>query len=133
MLAVAVLAGCGASSAGEPAWQPNPPSSTVTAAGGNVRVDLIRTGGFAGLKSRSSLDTRSLPQDEARQLSEIVGHLDLEALARTARSHPQPDRFQYDLSIVRGEQHVRVLLDDTGITTELRPLIQLLEQRAQPG
>jgi hypothetical protein len=100
----------------------------------HVRADLVRSGGFAGLIRRGSLDTATLPEAEAQRLRDIVAELDLAALASPgAPGGPLPDSYAYDLTIVRGPERVRLLLDERGVHPALRPLIQLLEQRAQPG
>ncbi|MDQ3150576.1 MAG: hypothetical protein M3R63_02245 [Actinomycetota bacterium] len=100
----------------------------------HVRADLVRSGGFAGLTRRSSVDTATLPPDEARQLRDLVAGLDFAALADAGASRSRaPDSYSYDLTIVRGPERVRVVRDDRGIGAELRPLIRFLDQRTQPG
>jgi emfourin len=96
-----------------------------------IHVEVTRTGGFGGLETSRSADTDSLPADDARGLAELVDGLDLEAL----REHPAgtravPDAFQYDVSISRGGEHVRLRVRDPDVPAELRPLIQFVLQRA---
>lgn len=98
-------------------------------ADGHVRVDLERSGGFTGLRRCASMDTGSLPESDARQLREIVSGLDLEALAHV-RGDPRLPTL--DLTIVRDAQRVQARLDESRVPAQLRPLIQLLDQRAHP-
>lgn len=103
----------------------------------HVRADLVRSGGFAGLTRRSSLDTGTMAAADAQQLRDLVAGLDLGSLGRPTHTAPTqppvPDGYTYDLSIVRGPDRVRVQLDERSVAAELRPLIQFLDRRAQPG
>jgi hypothetical protein len=97
--------------------------------GGRVRVELERSGGFTGLRRCALMDTETLPDDEARWLRDTVGGLDLDELARSEKDPRLP---ALDLVFLRGGCRVRVSLDERQVTTELRPLIQELDRRAQP-
>src|SRR5687767_1704815 len=64
-----------------------------------IRVDVERTGGFGGLVTRRSVDTRSLPTEDGQQLARLVRGLDVDALTRTGPGRSVPDAFQYDILI----------------------------------
>jgi hypothetical protein len=98
--------------------------------GQSVQVEVERTGGFGGLVTRRSADTDSLPAEEARQLAELVGALDLEAL-RNAPSPARtvPDAFQYDIVISTGGTQVSLHAEDPDVPAQLRPLIRFVVQR----
>lgn len=101
--------------------------------GVHVRVELIRSGGFAGLMRRSCMDTEKLASDDTSELRRIVREIDLRILAGLAGDgEPMPDSFQYELTIIRGRERVSAVLTERQITAELRPLIRLLDQRGQP-
>jgi len=60
-----------------------------------MRLVLTRSGGFAGLTVRRSIETSKLPRTRARQI---------EALAVAAQKQrpprdPSPDAFQYEIEI----------------------------------
>ncbi|WP_369255323.1 protealysin inhibitor emfourin [Geodermatophilus amargosae] len=95
-----------------------------------IQVEVTRTGGFGGLMTSRSADTDALPPEDARRLAELVDGLDLEALRiPPGRTRPVPDAFQYDISISRAGEHVRLRLHDPDVPAELRPLIQFVLQR----
>ena len=45
----------------------------------------------------------------------------------------EPDRFQYDVTVVAGERRHHVRLDEAEIDDGLRPLIDCLERDATPA
>ena len=102
-----------------------------------IRVDVERTGGFAGLPgppgrpTLASADTDSLSAEESRQLARLVDELDLEALraARAPATRSVPDAFEYDVRIARGAEQVRVHARDPDLPPELRPLVRFVLQR----
>jgi len=98
--------------------------------GQSVQVEVERTGGFGGLVTRRSADTDSLPAAEARQLTDLVAALDLEAL-RNAPSPTRtiPDAFQYDIVISTGGAQVSLHAEDPDVPAQLRPLIRFVVQR----
>jgi hypothetical protein len=92
-----------------------------------IRIELERSGGFAGISQRASVDTSKLPPDQAARIAELVGRVDFDALAATATGPPRaPDRFQYDLDIRQGGRHHRLTFGERAVTPELRPLLDLL-------
>jgi hypothetical protein len=89
-----------------------------------IRIEVERSGGFAGVSRRASVDTSTLPPDEAAKIAELVGRVDFGALTATATGPPRaPDRFQYDLDIRQGGQHHRLTLGERALTPELRALL----------
>jgi hypothetical protein len=90
----------------------------------HIRIELERSGGFAGISRRASADTSKLPPDEAAEIAELVRRIDFDALAATATGPPRaPDRFQYDLDIRQGAEHHRLTVGERAVTPELRALI----------
>lgn len=100
-----------------------------------MRLDLVRSGGFANLRVPSSLDTEELPPGEAQEIETLVGQADLKSLAeRSPLRGSGADRFQYDLKVVRdGEEH-RVIVSEREVPPELRAVIdRVLTQGSAPG
>jgi hypothetical protein len=94
-----------------------------------VRIDFQRSGGFAGVVLRCSIDTARMTPEEAREIEELVSAVDPAALAAAS---PRPgrgaDRFQYDLTIDREDQRHHLSFGEGELTPELRPLVtRLLE------
>jgi hypothetical protein len=92
-----------------------------------VRVEVERSGGFAGMVTRRSLDTAELPADEAGELRRLVAAADVAGLAQRLADAPAPprgaDRFQYDVTVHHGEQVDRVTVRDGSVPPELAPLL----------
>ncbi len=99
---------------------------------GATRVEVERTGGFAGLVTRRSADTRSLPPEQARELTRLVGELDLAAGQGDAQpGRSVPDGFSYDVLIVAGDAQRRLQARDPDVPAPLRPLLRFVLQQPQ--
>jgi hypothetical protein len=92
-----------------------------------IRIDLVRSGGFAGISQRASVDTGKLPPEEAARVAKLVRAVDFDALAGVATGPPRaPDRFQYDLDVQQGGRHHHLTLGERSVPPELRALIDHL-------
>jgi hypothetical protein len=95
-----------------------------------ARIDLVRSGGFAGQQLRAAVDTDTDPDGDwyAGQLAA----LDLPALAGRAPGEPQPDRYHYALSVEGddGSSH-RLEFGEASLPDDLRRLVEQLESRAR--
>lgn len=90
------------------------------------RIELVRSGGVAGVTRRWSLDSEDLGAEEAAELERLLGALDDVPAAATP---PGPDRFQYELRVTRGGRTRTVTVHEGAIPAELRPLIDRLTRR----
>jgi hypothetical protein len=94
-----------------------------------MRIEVQRSGGFAGLTRTASVDTGRLPAAEARRIEDSVRVLDLEAAGRQAAgARPRPDGFQYDVTIEEGGERRRVTLCDptpAGFQDLFRQMLEL--------
>jgi hypothetical protein len=93
-----------------------------------LRIEFARSGGFAGLTLQTTLDVSELPPEEARELERLVDSLEK---AEIPAQRGEPDRFQYDLTITRGDQSRHVVLGERGLTAEARELVDHLVERAR--
>jgi hypothetical protein len=99
-----------------------------------IQIDLLRSGGFAGVSLKASLDTGRLPPEEAGAIAELVDRVDFAALAaRAGRPGRVPDAFQYDLVVRRGRERHELSLGESAVTPELRPLLERLVASAKPA
>jgi hypothetical protein len=89
------------------------------------RIELVRSGGVAGVTRRWSLDSDDLSAEEAAEFEPLLAALD-DAPAAAA---PGADRFQYELRVTRGGQTRTVTLHEGAIPAELRPLLDRLTRR----
>jgi 3-hydroxyisobutyrate dehydrogenase-like beta-hydroxyacid dehydrogenase len=101
-----------------------------------MRVDFERTGGFAGMRTTATIDTETLPPDEARALNELVDAAGFFNLPATISSpSPGADRFQYKITIVAGGRQHTVETSDAAVPETLSPLLRKLMvlARSAPG
>ena len=92
-------------------------------------IHFERTGGFAGMRKAITLDTGSLPRDEAGKLDELVKNADFFNLPE---KFPVPkrgaDHFQYRLTVeIEGKKHI-VEVSEPAVSGTLRPLVQFLSK-----
>jgi hypothetical protein len=82
-----------------------------------ARIELVRSGGFAGITRRSSLD---VGEEEAAEVERLLDELPAADPPRGA------DRFQYELRVTRGDRTRSVTLHEGAIPDAIRPLIDRL-------
>lgn len=98
-----------------------------------LRIDLRRSGGFAGLREGASVDKSELAPEEAREVEEALARVDLSELAgRSPIRGRGADRYQYDLTVARGDEEAHVTIQEGELPSELRPLIDVVMRRATP-
>lgn len=98
-----------------------------------THIDLVRSGGMAGLSLGTSVDVSSLPPEAAAAVSGALSRVDVGALARRPATEPtMADRFQYDLTVTSGDQSQSVTLHEADVPPDLKPLITALMPLAQP-
>lgn len=104
-----------------------------------MRIDLVRSGGFAGLQLRASVDTGSLAAADAAAVEELVRGADLPALSAGPPALPaaagpaadRADRFSYDLTLHSDGQRHELTVADGWVPPQLRPLLDHLVQVAR--
>jgi hypothetical protein len=97
-----------------------------------MRISFERTGGFAGITKKTTVDTDTLLPNEASTLLRLVEAADLFRLPELITSpNLQSDRFQYKLTVEdHGKQHT-VTVSESALPGTLRPLIEWLQSIAQ--
>ena len=102
-----------------------------------MRVYYERTGGFAGIRHTTTLDTRELPGPQARELQRLVEEANFFELPREA--YPENvravDRFHYKLTVTTEEHRHTVETEEGVIPERLRPLVKWLTatSRSRPA
>jgi hypothetical protein len=96
-------------------------------------IELVRTGGFGGLRLRGAVDVNELPADQAATLTDLVDRADLAGAQAQPAPAAFPDEFRYDLTVTRGGSRQRLVTGDRSASPELRALLaQLVELTARP-
>ena len=111
-----------------------------------IKVDVTRSGGYAGIEMRAAVDTEHLPAQSAAQIRSLVQRLDPAALGgqigqtpaqgtteRSIRSSPATDRFQYDVEIQVGDDVHRFTVGETAVPSGLQSLLDAVMTHGQNG
>jgi hypothetical protein len=98
----------------------------------NVHVELVRSGGYAGLNLVASVDTQHLPPDAASAVHDALDRVDLGSLSSPALPPGMPDRYQYDLTVTAGDRRHSLTFHEPGVPPELQPLVDALMPLASP-
>lgn len=96
-----------------------------------MHIDFTRTGGFAGLRLTTSLDTEELPAEQASNLDKLISDAHFFELPENiAPDSPKPDRFEYRLTVSDEKKTHSVLVNDSAAPETLRPLLNYLTTMA---
>jgi len=97
-----------------------------------MHILFERTGGFAGLKLKASIDAESLPPQQARRLQKLLQQSRFfELPLRLEATAPRPDRLQYRLTIENNNCVHTVHASEDAIPAEMRPLLDWLTATAR--
>ncbi|HEY6873219.1 MAG TPA: protealysin inhibitor emfourin [Geobacteraceae bacterium] len=99
-----------------------------------MKITFEQSGGFAGLRFSTAIDTDVLTPEKAQDLIRLVEAADFFNLpARIVSIRPQPDRFQYKLTVrEKGRQHT-VAVSEEAMPVSLGPLVKWLAEAARQG
>jgi hypothetical protein len=99
-----------------------------------MHITVERSGGFTGIPLTKILDSASLPPQEATNLQQMMTAADFFALPSTIPSTPQPDRFQYRITVEQEGRRHSVTVGETAVPAGMKPLLNwLMTQPAQPA
>lgn len=95
-------------------------------------IRFERTGGFAGLAQRATIDSETLAPQEQQSLHELVeaAHF-FELPQQISAPGGGADRFSYRLRIESGEKSHTVEVSEAAMPEPLQPLIQQLSRLAR--
>lgn len=97
-----------------------------------MRISFERTGGFAGTRLTTIVDTATLPIEEANHLHQLVKAADFFHLPTTITSPTsQPDRFQYKLVVEAKSRQHTVNVSEQAVPDALKLLIEWLLEAAR--
>ncbi|MGZ4848610.1 MAG: protealysin inhibitor emfourin [Halobacteriota archaeon] len=95
-----------------------------------MHVCFERSGGFAGMRLSTTIESDSLTHDDQQRLADMVAASDFFHLPPhiTAPS-PGPDRLHYTITIESEDKRHTVVVDEQVVPATLRPLIKWLTGR----
>jgi len=91
-----------------------------------MQVSFERSGGVIGAPIGLNLDSTNLPPDQAAQLRQLIEAADFFNLPTALPSTPQPDRFQYRLTVQDGNRQHQITVGEAAVPSLLRPLLDWL-------
>jgi len=94
-----------------------------------MQITVERTGGFTGIPLTKTVDSANLSHEEATLLHQMTTAANFFELPSTITSTPQPDRFQYQITIeLDGKKH-SVTVGETAVSANLKALLNWLMAR----
>ena len=97
-----------------------------------MKISFVRTGGFAGLRLATTVDSATLSPEEAAQLQTLVDNAKFFALPANVKGKTSgADRFQYTITIETPEQQHTVTVEESGASPELLQLLGWLTTAAK--
>jgi len=82
-----------------------------------IRVEVVRSGGFAGQSRTGRVDTADLDEEGAATLRRLLSASTLAAgEGAVAAGGGGPDRFQYSLTIIAGGERRSIVVDESDLS-----------------
>lgn len=92
-----------------------------------MRIEFVRTGGFAGMRLAAIIDSQDLSAEDAATLEKLLQEADIFNLPETGPAVARgADRFQYQIKISREEGERTLVLSEAALNEPLRALLDFL-------
>jgi hypothetical protein len=96
------------------------------------RIKFERTGGFAGIRLAADIEVDELPDDQKREIIELLDEMDFDELPeKLSGKMPVPDEFVYSITVVSSKKEYKVLTGESAMPDKMQPLIEILESMAK--
>jgi hypothetical protein len=97
-----------------------------------MRIHFERSGGFAGMRMTTTVDTSTIPPDEAQELQKLVESAEFFSLPELIPTRgSQTDRFRYKVKVETGGRRHTVDTGEDAAPDTLRPLLRRLTDIAR--
>lgn len=96
-----------------------------------LKIQFERSGGFAGMRIRFSLEEKDLSAEERERLLEMLQQAGVFNQPRLQTSPSGVDRFTYRLTIANGGEVHTIEVDEGNMPQEMRPLVEYLNLMAR--
>jgi hypothetical protein len=93
-----------------------------------MHVEVVRRGGIAGIALRGTVDTAELPH-----AGEAEAALRRLQFGRPPSPPRHPDGFQYEITVVDGDDRQSTVLDEAEVPAGLHPVIEAAVMRGRLG
>jgi hypothetical protein len=99
-----------------------------------MRIDFVRSGGFAGILLSARIDLEKLSPDESATLERLINEANFFDLPEQIKpASPMPDRFEYQVTVSSSQRTHTVTVSESLVTEPLRPLLENLTELARTG
>jgi hypothetical protein len=98
-----------------------------------MHVTIQRTGGFAGIPSTKSIHAASLSAPEIDHLERMIKSARFFELPALIPSKPQPDRFEYRITVEQDGKKHSVTAAEPVLPAELKPLVDWMMGLERPA
>lgn len=100
-----------------------------------VKVEVSRSGGFAGIALHSEVDVATLSPSEVDELTGLIAQANLDELVPRLSAAPAaptgPDRFLYDVTVRTGQNTYQFAVQEGAVPPEVQPLLALVMRRGR--
>lgn len=96
------------------------------------KIKFERTGGFAGIRLAADIEVNNLPEDQKREILDLLDELDFDELpAKLSGKMPVPDEFVYSIVVESEKREYKVMAGETALPGDMKPLLEILERIAK--
>lgn len=97
-----------------------------------MRIHFERTGGFAGMRLSTTVDSDELPEPQAEKLKDAVQNTSFFELPdHLDQGGSGADRFSYHITVEQEGRSHSVVAPESALDDALRDLVQFLESLAR--
>ncbi len=97
-----------------------------------MRIQFVRSGGFAGMRLAATIDSSNLPAEEVQALKNELQTANFFNLpARLTGSSGGADRFQYEITVEDGGKKHTIETGESSMPDSLQPFVQHVEALAR--
>jgi hypothetical protein len=91
------------------------------------KIKFERSGGFAGIILSTEIEMDDLPEDQKREIINLLDEADFDELPEKLSSkNPMPDEFIYSITAYSSEEEHSMLAGESSLPDDLQPLIEIL-------
>jgi hypothetical protein len=92
------------------------------------KIKFERTGGFAGIRLAADIEMDELPEEQRREILDVLDEMDFEELSDKFTSGISfPDGFVYAISVESEKREYRLVAGESALPDDVQPLIEILE------
>ena len=95
------------------------------------RIQFERTGGFAGIRFAADFEPKDLPQEQSKELFDLLDELDFDEMPEQMLEDNVTDGFTYSITIETSKETHTVVTGDASAPEKMQELLQLLTRIAR--